>query len=649
MSLRKVLLVKPSGRHGLSFAFDLIPTGLEYLAAAIEPAVREVAILDLEMERRPSEEALNRCLDALDPDAVGITMSATDHDAGLAIARMAKARGAMTILGGYHPTTIPEELLSCPEVDVVVRGEGERTLQELMVRGRPKGVRGTSYKEGGEIVHNGDRELIEDLDQLAFPARHLRRYRYRTKVMREREHDALTTSRGCVGQCTFCCEPGMNRGRQRYRSPQNVMDEILEIVSYHHGRPISLEVTDPNFLGRPERVESLCDLLAFHDLDIRFGIKARADAVAMHPDLVRKMVAVGFEGFEMGIESPDRGDIQSISKGLSADVHAQAVRNIKAAGGNAGGTFVIGLPHHTEEQILTFPAYAKKIGLTSAAFGIATPFPGTAFYRELESRGAITETDWGRYDEMHSVFAAEHLSGPRIEELSLICMARYWTVDTFLEKERMRVVRRGAKRSLGAFVSEKLHELGFSVEMGSDLQGRAMGEHARQIVAASADPGVEKYTRDVRINEIVEMGAFLRLLGSQTVQLTVRSGGADVTSWVLKTSPQGVEEIRVTPGRTDLATIDLAVDLDDFRIGSGEDLGPGDAIRILGKMMAPNRGLRGRWNLARLLVAGAWEIAGYVGGSTVSGAARAFNGAKRPARTGPRRTPERRRSRRLSY
>ncbi|MFA5312140.1 MAG: cobalamin-dependent protein, partial [Methanomassiliicoccales archaeon] len=125
MSFKKVLLVKPSGRHGLSYAFDLIPTGLEYIASNIEDVVREVTILDLEMERKPMEKVMEMSLKSLDPDLVGISMSATDHREGLDIARLAKAHGATTVLGGYHPTAIPEKLLSKPQMDMVVRGEGE--------------------------------------------------------------------------------------------------------------------------------------------------------------------------------------------------------------------------------------------------------------------------------------------------------------------------------------------------------------------------------------------------------------------------------------------------------------------------------------------------------------------------------------------
>ncbi len=612
MPFNKILLIKPSGRHGLSYAFDLIPTGLEYLAAAVEDVVEDVTILDVEMDRRPFQQAVEESLIAMDPDLVGITMSATEHSQGLEIARLAKSRGAATVLGGYHPTAIPDELLSHPQVDLVVRGEGEMTLRELVIKGDAQGVPGLSYRMDDRIIHNPDREFIKNLDSLPFPARHLRKHVYSTRLMRDRDYDVLTTSRGCWGKCTFCCEPTVSRGHQRFRSPENVMKEILEIVSFHDHRPLSIDVTDPHFLGSPKHVERLCDLLAQQEFDIRFGVKVRADSVAKHPDIVRKMIAVGIEGFEMGIESPNMEDLKSISKGLSTDVHIQAVNNIKKWGGNAGGTFVIGLPDQTEEQILGFPTYAKKIGLTSTAYGIATPFPGTQFYEELNAQGLIIETDWNRYDEMHAIFASKHLSAERIEELASICMARFWTVDMFIEKERMHVIRNLSKRSLAKFVDDKMQELSFSLDMGSQLQNENLGKHVLSVIEASADPCVERYTREVGVHNIIDMALLLRLIGNQTVQLTVNNNEIAVTSWIIKTSRTGVEYIQVIPGKSDLATINLNVDLDDFEFGGGRDLNIIDSIRIAGRMVTSDRSIDNQTNLARLITACGLELVKYL-------------------------------------
>ena len=141
-TFERILLVKPEGRTGLGFALALIPIGLEYIAASIEDVVDEVNILDMLHEGRHS---LPHFVKSFSPDLVGISMSATEHQNGLSIALFAKNMGITTVLGGYHPTAIPDELLSYKQVDMVVRGEGELTMQELVQKGSPEGVLGISY------------------------------------------------------------------------------------------------------------------------------------------------------------------------------------------------------------------------------------------------------------------------------------------------------------------------------------------------------------------------------------------------------------------------------------------------------------------------------------------------------------------------
>ena len=170
MPFHRILLVKPAGRSGLSFLMDQIPLGLEYIAAYIEDAVDEVNIVDMEMDER----SFRSVLDSYAPDLLGITMSATEHNEGLRLAKMAKKRGITTLVGGYHPTGVPDLMLSYPQVDMVVRREGEITLREIVEKGDPESVLGVSYKKNGQAIHNEDRPWIKDLDSLPFPARHLR-------------------------------------------------------------------------------------------------------------------------------------------------------------------------------------------------------------------------------------------------------------------------------------------------------------------------------------------------------------------------------------------------------------------------------------------------------------------------------------------
>jgi radical SAM superfamily enzyme YgiQ (UPF0313 family) len=598
MSFRKILLVKPSGRRGLSFAFDLIPIGLEYIASYIEDEVDEVHIVDMELEHR----SFHHLIDLYRPDLVGITMSAAEHNEGLRLAKIAKENGIATVVGGYHPTAVPDLMLSYPQVDMVVRGEGELAMMELVKNGRPKGVLGVSYKSSGKIIHNQDIPLIEDLDSLPFPARHLRQYSYRAPY-RSTDYDVLVTSRGCYGRCTFCCEPSMSHGRLRCRSPENVMEEILEVAKYHRGRPLFIIITDPNFMGNPKRVERLCDLLQEHDLNIEFCAMVRPDCMARNPETVKKMCDTGILWFEMGIESPNPEDLKSTKKDITTQIHMKAVQNIRESGGSAGGTFVIGLQDQTEEDIRMFPIYAKEIGLTAAAFGIVTPFPGTEFYEELDRKGLIFETNWDKFDEMHSVYKTKHLSKEKIEELATYCMAKFWNIDTLIDRERVFQKRTRRKKPLIDFIRERSFDVFFMSSNGMKLQKNDLEKHIRTFLMALQDSRVETYTREVGVHNVLEMSRFLRILGNQTIQCTLSLDGFS-TSFIFKTTESTVEYIQVMRGKTDDPTINFELDLKMTKEQSRRKR----IVKTLATIISNGWSIKTLWNTFRLLVAVGAEI-----------------------------------------
>lgn len=600
MAFKRILLVKPRGRKGLGFASDVIPIGLEYIAASLENIVDEVHIIDLELE----QSSFHSFLDALNPDLVAITMSATDHYEGLHIAKIAKEKGCTTVLGGYHPTAIPVELLLHPQVDLIVRGEGEYTMRELVQKDSFGDIPGLSYKKDGKKIRNHDRQLIHDLDALPFPARHLRRHEYKDHIMfeKDRETEVITMSRGCWGRCSFCCEPMMCRGHQRFRSPENVMKELLEIVLFHKEKPLSILVTDPNFMGSPRRVDRLCDLLHQYKLDIKFSVLVRADSVVRNPELIEKMCENGILSYEMGIESPKAEDLKNIRKNITLEMQEKAVRILGDNGAWAGGTFVIGLPGQTEEEIKRFPTYAKEIGLTGAAFGVATPFPGTEFYRDIAQEGLIVERDWTRYDEMHSVFKLKHLSRERLEELATYCHARFWTLDTLIEQAGFSL-KSGRKASLEDFIWGILNAVRFGWNTTMDLQTENLLAHWRVAAEAGADPCVEEYTRQIGVHNIIEFPPFFfKVLGEQTIQFTITSEGVPITSYIIKTTAGTVEYVKAVSGLLEDATINLDIDLNDLDLSMGNTSNR-ELLKNCIRATISLRGMDEIWHRTRLVAA----------------------------------------------
>ena len=574
----RILLVKPEGRTGLGFALALIPIGLEYVAASIEDLVDEVNIVDMLHERQHS---LRYFLESFNPDLVGISMSATEHQSGLRAALTAKQMGAVTVLGGYHPTVIPDELLLHKQVDIVVRSEGELTTKELVQKGSPEGILGISYKENNKVIHNPDRPLIEDLDSLPFPARHLRRHKYTNPIQRDRVIDEIHTSRGCWGRCTFCCEPCMSRSRQRFRSPENVIEEIVQIYNViHKKKPLSILIGDPNFMGDAKRVGRFCDLLSKLKLDIVFQTMVRADSMARHPEVVKKMCDNNITHFCMGIESPNNKDLNTTRKGITTETQKKAIQVIRDFGGVAAGTFVIGLPSQTEEEIKYFPTYAKEIGLMSATFGIATPFPGTEFYNSLEREGLIFERDWTKFDENNSVFTLPTISKQRIEELRTYCLGKFWTPDTFFDCLTIEQKRDAEKQKLSTFIMDRIIEVLFLAKAGANQQvsSENMIAHFKVFIEAMADPRTKKYTEKIGMHQVIDMSRFLAILGLQTIQLTIRYNNIPLTSYIMKTTRNTVEYIKIISGKQDKATInlDLNLNFDDF---NGRDNSPSNFIK----------------------------------------------------------------------
>lgn len=557
MTYDKVLLVKPRGKRGLGFIADSIPIGLEYIAATIEKDVNDVHIIDLELEKRPFQFFLNQYT----PNIVGISMSATEHDEGLHLASIAKNNHATTVLGGYHPTAIPGELLTHPQVDIVVRGEGEYTFKDLILRGSPEDVLGLSYKKDGLVIHNDDRPCIENLDSLPFPARHLRRVKYRNHMYKDgRENDIITMSRGCYGKCSFCCETYMNQGDVRVRSPENIMAELREISRYHDGKPLKIFVTDPSFMSRPNTIDQLCDLLLQSGLDIRFSVMTRVDSIARNPKLVKKMCAAGIKNYELGFESANVDILNDVNKGITLGLQREAVEILQENKANISGTFVIGLLGQSEEEIKTLPVYAKQLGLMNAAFGIATPFAGTKFYNDLQKDNLIFDNNWTKYDEMHSVYKLSTVDSKRLEELQTYCLVRFWTINTFLVG-LSRKLDTGGKITLKQFVDEVASKLRFARDAGLDIRENSINNQLAALLEASVDSEIEESQRSIAICDIIELSRFLVILGSQRIQLSL-SLDDHVASYIVETTNEAITSLNVIPETTDNASMTFKLDLE---------------------------------------------------------------------------------------
>ena len=332
------------------------PLGLEYVVAAIEDLVEDACVVDLRYEK----EFEKVVADGADLFCVSVNWP-YEYDSVCEVIRSLPAE-TTTVVGGKFATENVEDLFErCPNVDVVVRGDGEETFREFVEAGSPEGVDGLSYRDDGRVVHNDNRRLAPVSDAL-YPNRKRRRYRYRVsyqKVGLGYSFDSMVSSQGCPFNCKFCSFKMNPLGQKRdwsARSPASVLAELEEIDAK------VVAFVDDNFFADVKRVDEICDLIIEAKLNKIFLANARIN-VAKHPELLQKMYRAGFRLLMIGLESAQDKSLKQLEKGFkTADVR-KAFAVLREANMLTNGYFIVGLMGETEEEMLEIVPYAREIGI----------------------------------------------------------------------------------------------------------------------------------------------------------------------------------------------------------------------------------------------------------------------------------------------
>ncbi|HLC00785.1 MAG TPA: radical SAM protein, partial [Candidatus Bathyarchaeia archaeon] len=309
-----VTLVNPPTPSGAVGHLPFALLGLGYLAAVLEKNHYQVDVIDCQVLKLSFDEFRNE-LSKRKPDVVGMTATTLTYNSALQTARIAKEvhPNCVTALGGPHVTFWDEKALQeCPQLDVVVRREGENTMLELVQR-IEKGkdysdVVGTTCRRNGKFVHNPDRPYIEDLDSLPFPARHL----WPMEKLRETEDILyLATSRGCVYWCEFCTTVRMHGRKYRIRTPKNVVDELEFLHKTYN--VTNFTFCDDAFTVDQTRTEELCSDILRRGLKIKWNCGTRVDMLTK--ELLVKMKEAGCISVWFGVESGSQQVLDAMKKG----------------------------------------------------------------------------------------------------------------------------------------------------------------------------------------------------------------------------------------------------------------------------------------------------------------------------------------------
>ena len=426
----KTLLVIPQSRLPVETRVQP-PLGIAYIGAVSQRRGDQVRLIDQNVDDTPLAEVAGW------PEIVGITANTSQVKGAWRAARELREAGGtgLVVLGGVHPSVLPQESLDAAPVDVVVRGEGEETWAQLselvgselrratdepepqaggrqsliarLQRALPE-VLGISYKTAdGRIVHNPDRSPIEDLNALPWPAYSLFKLDRYTSLQPTLDGAgkgvrsfSIMTSRGCPYRCHYCSQ-SVFKYRWRGRSPEGVVAEWRHLVEELGATEIG--VLDDSFNIDRKRVLALCQMLAAEGLNrvpwiMINGIRANlADEATLGA-----MKAAGCKRTAFGVESGNQVILNGIDKKLGLDqVRAafQAARRVKM---ETIGFFMIGLPGDTEETIEETIRLACDLDPVVANFSMTTPFPGTVLYErvkeaEREGRGRLLIADWDNF------------------------------------------------------------------------------------------------------------------------------------------------------------------------------------------------------------------------------------------------------------
>ena len=344
------------------------PTGLEYIAASMKDLVGKVTLLDLRYEKAYQDAKTISELIRADIDLLCISIGWASQFKHVCDFVSQLPHEVTTVVGGHKATQEVEYLFErCPNIDMVVRGEGEEIIQQIVTGVPHKDIRGLSYRENGRIVHNEIHPLPE-ITRIPFPDRSLRRHDYyllQHGVRLSRQtFDAVLSTRGCPFKCKFCTFSLNPLGQKRSYTERSVESVIEEL------KTVTADVvlfSDDNFFTNPKRSEQLCDLIIENDIKKTFVVQTRID-VAKHPGVLEKAQKAGFKVFLIGIESPHDWILKQLAKGITQQEIRDALAVLTQYDFYLHGYFIYGNIGETEEEMLYIPEFAKEIKLDSITF-----------------------------------------------------------------------------------------------------------------------------------------------------------------------------------------------------------------------------------------------------------------------------------------
>jgi radical SAM superfamily enzyme YgiQ (UPF0313 family) len=377
------------------------PLGILYIATVLKERGEEVSVLDQPGQDLTVDETVDWVLKE-NPDVLGLSaVSTSGKTAGLISGKIKeKNPNITTVMGNHYATFNAERILNrYPDVDIVVRGEGERTIIQLadsIKNNKPlRNVNGINYRNNQTIARTPDQPLIQDIDSLPFPDRKLVNVDYHGMmagaIVAPKKFTSIVSSRGCVYSCRFCNCKEIARSRWRARSAQNTLEELALLASQGYKQLIFV---DDSFTLNPKRTIEICEGMVKERMDFEWICEGRVDNCSS--EMLRAMVKAGLKILYFGIENANQRILDYFNKTITPQQAETAVKTARKAGVDViVGSFIVGAPDETREEIQNTINFAQRLPIDVPQFNILGAQTGNDIWNEMEAKGFLDiENHW---------------------------------------------------------------------------------------------------------------------------------------------------------------------------------------------------------------------------------------------------------------
>lgn len=403
---QKILLAKSYNR--MSYGITP-PISLGYLAASLaQEGWNNIEILDCVLQKMPPDKFKER-IARIKPDILGMTLFSNNLPMVRRHLQAAKEAcpDIITIVGGPHPSAVAEEELFQyfgESLDYAFKGEGDKGLPMLLNKiferqeADFENIPGLVWKDGGILKSNAP-FLEKDLDSLPMPRWDLMPPGSYPQApsgsfFKQFPIAFLVTSRGCPYQCSFCASKPVVGRNIRFRSVQNVMDEILYVSQVFGVK--EFHILDDNFTLNRERAYAICQSIIDAKINVTFFVVNGVRLDTLDEGLLSVMKKAGFYAINVGIESGSQRILDHMHKNLNKNLIREKIDLISRMGFRVSGPFIVGYPAETKEDIEESIEFAKSLNLDRTTFSFFLPLPGSEMYDFLKARGELDKINWDK-------------------------------------------------------------------------------------------------------------------------------------------------------------------------------------------------------------------------------------------------------------